>query len=325
MKPPKRRPKVGKNIAKQRATTSGKYKGKEQTVESSRKDFLNEARDKTLNEGKRDSKGPQGRRRVRLKRDRKQRPEEKMGHGRKTRVTPPKDSKSGRRAKPRRMRVDRENRDLRASKKAPISRTAESVKAKSKLPQWMQNHFDKNASGRIKVAASIGGAVGLGYALADRQDDNVASTGEKMVKYATLGVAADYGTEIGAKVMGLHPTLKTSHIAKDDVRKNFAQVRTKVDEMRWQRNAASKLGVAARIGLTAFGVATALDIGKDLKESREATIQKNNQEQEVLKQMAAERKRQRQNAYGYTDYGQVVLEQWQKRIGHYAMGNAKFY
>lgn len=184
----------------------------------------------------------------------------------------------------------------------------------------IHKHWEKSHRERMKVMGGMGAALGMGLAVGDNEQDDALSSAEKMLKYASLGVAADYGFQIGYKTS--KGTMQD--LGRKDMKQAAKKVMTEAEELRWQKSANRKLGVAYAIGLAAFGAATILDVAGDLEENRKATKQKNEQEQAFLRQQANERRQQDKMGYGYVDYGQIVLSQWEKRIGHYAMGNAKF-
>src|SRR5690606_34392387 len=80
----------------------------------------------------------------------------------------------------------------------------------------------------------------------------------------------------------------------------------------------------ALLGLGAFALASAIDTNNRLSQQREAERMVNQQERNLTRQMNAERQKQREQSYGYVDFGNIVHEMWNERIGHHKMGNAKF-
>ena len=191
---------------------------------------------------------------------------------------------------------------------------------KPELPKWLEKHFGSSARKRLGVAASVGAAVGLLKSGMDKDNDDVLSTGEKIVKYSALGVGASYGGEIALGFMGI----TSKHYAHANVAKEAKKTMDAAEEMRWQQNMKRKSGVAMAVGIAAFGVATIADSFEGMEQERKASIERNRQEQELAQRQSAESRRQDKQGYGYVDYGQIVLQQYEKRIGHYAMGNAKF-
>jgi len=190
----------------------------------------------------------------------------------------------------------------------------------SEMPKWLDKHFSSETATRLKVTAGIGAGVGLLAAATNKQDDDVLSTGEKMIKYSSLGVAASYGGEIGLRQFGI----TSKNLAHSDVTKAAKKVMSATEEARWQKNMSAKLGVGMAIGIAAFSVATIADTFSGMSQERKASIDRNLQEQELVKKQTTEKRQQDKMGYGYVDHGQIVLQQWEKRIGHYAMGNAKF-
>lgn len=185
-------------------------------------------------------------------------------------------------------------------------------------------HFQKDKSTRMKLAAGVGGAVGLGMVLTDKQDDDPLSAAGKIAKIGALGIAADYGSQVALTRMGLYSSVTTGDMARVDAKTRGRKVLSVEAEKRWQRRKASQLGVAARIGMVAVGAATLMDIGHRLSEDKKADMERAEQEEQLKMKMQAERQRNHQKSYGYVDMGQIAIQQWEKRIGHYAMGNARF-
>lgn len=206
-------------------------------------------------------------------------------------------------------------------KKYKLNQAKEVTPAPTQLPKWLDNHINASTGSRIKTAMLAGAGVGAVSTLTNKQDDDVLSTGERMVKYAALGVGASYGTEVVMDKMGI----TSKHLAQHDVASKAKKVMTEAEELRWNKNMSRKTGVAAMIGLAAFGAATLIDGVSGLEEKRKASIERNRQEQELAQRQSAEKRRQNQMGYGYVDYGQIAIQQFEKRIGHYAMGNARFY
>lgn len=185
-------------------------------------------------------------------------------------------------------------------------------------------HFQKDRFTRMKLAAGVGGAIGLGMALTDKQDDDPLSAAGKIAKVGALGIAADYGSQVALTKMGLYNSVTSGDMARVEAKTRGRKVLSAQQEKRWQRRKATQLGVAARIGLVAVGAATLLDIASDLNDDKKASIERGQQEEQLQERLRSERQRNHQKSYGYVDYGQIAIQQWEKRIGHYAMGNARF-
>lgn len=198
------------------------------------------------------------------------------------------------------------------------------MKRQKNLDTPWGRHFQKDRSTRMKLAAGVGGAVGLGMVLTDKQDDDSLSAAGKIAKIGALGIAADYGSQVALTRMGLYNSVTTGDMARVDAKTRGRKVLSVEAEKRWQRRKASQLGVAARIGMVAVGAATLMDIGHRLSEDKKADMERAEQEEQLKMKMQAERQRNHQKSYGYVDMGQIAIQQWEKRIGHYAMGNARF-
>lgn len=191
---------------------------------------------------------------------------------------------------------------------------------KGNMPAWMNKHFSEETGKRLAVAAGVGAVAGIGASILNNQDDTISTTAERTIKYAALGVGVSYGAELGLNAIGV----TSKHYAEKQILQKSHKVLTDEEKLRWHKNRGRKAHVAGVVGLGAFSVATLMDVGAKLKEDRVADIAHNKAEQELAKKMTTEKQKQAQMGYGYVDYGQVVLEQFEKRIGHYAMGNARF-
>ena len=87
----------------------------------------------------------------------------------------------------------------------------------------------------------------------------------------------------------------------------------------------SKLGVVAAIGMTTFASATILDISKDLNEKKKISRDLAQQEKQLQKKQNEERKAQKSMAYGAMDLSNLNFDLFENRVGHYKMGNSKYY
>jgi hypothetical protein len=199
-----------------------------------------------------------------------------------------------------------------------IEETINQAEKKTEMPKWMEKHFQHPS--RFAHAAGIGAVLGLAKAVTDDTDDDSFSAAGKAAGGAALGVAASYGGELALGAMGI----TSKDLVRSQIAKQAKESMSVVDEVHWQNNMKMKLGVVGAIGIAAIGVASLVDVGSKLADDRKASEQRNQQEQELIQRQNREKQKQGKMGYGYVDYGQVVLQQYQKRIGHYAMGNAKF-
>jgi hypothetical protein len=90
------------------------------------------------------------------------------------------------------------------------------------------------------------------------------------------------------------------------------------------KNFNGKLGVVAAIGATAIGVASVMDVSNEMShKTREGRMlayeEENNQRRKQQK-----KKQNKKAGYGNNDWGQLPIDLFNDRIGHYKMGNAKF-
>jgi hypothetical protein len=90
------------------------------------------------------------------------------------------------------------------------------------------------------------------------------------------------------------------------------------------KNHSGKLGVAVAIGAGVIGAAGILDASNELHhKSREGRMLA--YEEENLQRKKDQKRKSNQKAgYGYVDMGQIPLDMFEQRVGHYKMGNSKF-
>ena len=85
-------------------------------------------------------------------------------------------------------------------------------------------------------------------------------------------------------------------------------------------------GVAGRGVLGLIAVASALSVKNDL--NHEKQVERNKNEQELkMKVQAKQQTKDMRGLFGYNtppDFGGIVMEMWDERIGHHLMGNNKF-
>jgi hypothetical protein len=85
-------------------------------------------------------------------------------------------------------------------------------------------------------------------------------------------------------------------------------------------------GIAGRGALGLIAVASALSVKSDL--NHEKQVERNKNEQELkMKVQAKQQAKDMRGLFGYDtppDFGGIVMEMWDERIGHHLMGNSKF-
>lgn len=90
------------------------------------------------------------------------------------------------------------------------------------------------------------------------------------------------------------------------------------------KNFNGKLGVITAIGATAIGVASVMDVSNEMnhktREGRMVAYEEENNQQKKQKK----KKQNKKAGYGNNDWGQLPIDMFNDRIGHYKMGNAKF-
>lgn len=122
---------------------------------------------------------------------------------------------------------------------------------------------------------------------------------------------------------------KKSTISVSDQQKETIKVKGQKEinadvEYRKVKSGWSKMKLAGAIGLTAFGVASVLDVKKELDQDKAVERMKNMQEKELKSRQSSERDMMKQFGYGNVDFGQMAIDMFNERIGHYKMGNSKF-
>lgn len=119
-------------------------------------------------------------------------------------------------------------------------------------------------------------------------------------------------------------TISVSDQQKEEVKvKGQKEINADV-EYRKVKSGWSKMKLAGAIGLTAFGVASVLDVKKELDQDKAVERMKNIQEKEKKSRHKDERDMMKQFGYGNVDFGQMAIDMFNERIGHYKMGNSKF-
>lgn len=170
---------------------------------------------------------------------------------------------------------------------------------------------------RTKIAL---GAVGVGIAksVIDGEDDDVLSSAGKGIKTGIAAGGIAYGAQHLMKTQTVQDLVKgeISDIGKNVVKKANAERR--------MISSGNKLGTAMKIGLYAVGAATVLDVGQHVGENLEADRMKREQEFQLEQRKKKSKQKNKKNAYGHLDQGEIVFDLFEARTGHHKMGNAKF-
>jgi hypothetical protein len=235
-------------------------------------------------------------------------------------------------------------------------RKTEAAKAAEKIIG--SDHIQSFMAGKYRgKAALVGAALGLVKTMGDTDDDDIFST----VGNAAVGAGLAYGAARGAEAMtndkdaqkAIDQGLKDANkkvtaskigreLDKDASEKDMykeltaqdlqkikqeAEAKKTLDKQSFikkAKNIKGKAGMIAAIGAAAIGVASVMDTSNDLKhKTREGRMVA--YEEENLQR----RKQQRDNdakkaGYGHVDWGQLPIDMFNERIGHYKMGNSKF-
>jgi hypothetical protein len=220
----------------------------------------------------------------------------------------------------------------------------------SEITRRIMNVSKVEPGGRWKVIAGVGAVAGLIKANADDTDDNPLSGTAKMAGGAGVALGVDWGlnqiftasdvskadvegTESRVRLVRDKPepapeTRKRISITTGDLGKEMPKIQHELseEELRrvkkiksWARNGKT----AGLIGLGAFAVATAMDVGQDFSDKQQTGEMKAQEERNLTQKMNRQRKDKAKNAYGHVDMGQMAIDMFNDRIGHHLMGNAK--
>lgn len=164
------------------------------------------------------------------------------------------------------------------------------------------------------------GAVGAGVvkSLIDGEDDDLLSSAGKGIKTGVVVGAGSYAAQHLLKSETVQDLVKgeISDVGKSVVKKANAERR--------MLSGGNKVGTALRIGLYAVGAATVLDVGQRAGENLEADRIKREQEFKLKQRKKMQKQKNKKNAYGHLNDGEIVFDLFEARTGHHKMGNAKF-
>lgn len=82
--------------------------------------------------------------------------------------------------------------------------------------------------------------------------------------------------------------------------------------------------VSGALGLGAFALASVMDTSETLAEDKRTSRQVADQERKLERKKTKESRQQDKLGYGHVDMGQMAIDLFNERTGHYKMGNAKF-
>lgn len=160
--------------------------------------------------------------------------------------------------------------------------------------------------------------------------DEIWKTFTNKVDEFTAGTAAAPldTAEAKATVEGRKENATVADMHQDDIKNNSS-----VSDEQFTENAKAKsrkvgkyMKGGAIVGAAILAAGSLLDVQRDLKEDRQAVRHGNDYEREQQKRKHKEDKTMGQMfGYGHTpNMGQLAIDMFNERIGHYKMGNAKF-
>ncbi|MFE4029186.1 hypothetical protein ACFX4N_23815 [Priestia sp. YIM B13551] len=164
------------------------------------------------------------------------------------------------------------------------------------------------------------GAVGVGLAksVIDGEDDDLVSSTAKGLKTGALAAGLSYGAE------HLLKTQTVQDLVKGEVLSESERVARDVRVRRKMIAGGGRAANALKIGLYAMGAATVLDVGQRAGDHLEAEELKRREERKFAERRKKQKQKNKQYSYGHIDQGEIVMDLFNARTGHYKMGNAKF-
>lgn len=202
-----------------------------------------------------------------------------------------------------------------------------------------------------KHAGIVGAALGLANVALDNDDDDLISTGLQVgalagvsaggseILYRALndqkldrkltawGVAGQENKEQSNEMATRseeRSTISNADVNKEEVHAKAQNKMTEQAEVRKAQNFFSKAKVAGALGLGAVAVASVLDFSEELEQDVKVESMKAKQEENIIRRRKAEDEAMSQYGYGHVDMGQIAIDMFNDRIGHFKMGNAKF-
>lgn len=203
-------------------------------------------------------------------------------------------------------------------KKTPVQPVKSDPK---KQPSEPNEQISKNTDAHVKNVDNTSSTE------ARQTSDHVASNEDHKKNEAAREVYRQVPKEESQRVVDQEE--KKSTITVSDQQKEEIKVKGQKElnadvEYRKVKSGWSKMKLAGAIGLTAFGVASVLDVKKELDQDKAVERMKNIQEKEKKSRHKDERDMMKQFGYGNVDFGQMAIDMFNERIGHYKMGNSKF-
>jgi hypothetical protein len=179
----------------------------------------------------------------------------------------------------------------------------------------------KSLLGKYGNIIKVGAALGAVDAMTDTKDDNIFTTAGKMVGGTALAGSAYAAWKLGAPLMK-DTTVGT--MMKDKIHALGSDIVDEGVEIARAKRVQRGIGLGFKIYAGIIAVGTVADIGLRLHDHAEAKNMEYHQEQNLKKAHKEDRKSYAQTRASYIDMGQISMDLFNNRTGHYKMGNAKF-
>jgi hypothetical protein len=174
--------------------------------------------------------------------------------------------------------------------------------------------FLKHNHGKI-----IMGAIGAGIikSMVDNEDDDILSSAGTGLKAGLYAAGASY---VGQE---LFKSQTVQDLVKGEINQAAKDMKTLQTEDKLLK-IGKKIPHAMGIGMIAIGAAAVLDIGQRVGSHMDAEAYKRQQEWEMKQRVKKQKSKNKEQSYGYVNNGEIVLDLFSARTGHYKMGNARF-
>lgn len=197
-----------------------------------------------------------------------------------------------------------------------------------KTNDQIKNYIQKN---RWK-GAGIGLGVGVVKSIFDEEEDDVITATGKAVKTGAAVLGTSYLAEIGLdyasskdyQVANMWAPTTVQDYVKGQVAGSAQKIEELADAERKMITIGGKIGTIAKVGAAIVGVASIVDIGQKVADSREAKRMKHEQEKALVEKEKQRKKKNKEQSYGYIQDGEILFDLFGGRTGHHKMGNAKF-
>lgn len=186
---------------------------------------------------------------------------------------------------------------------------------------------DGVVSSAVKVGTTAAASVGVDYGvrhiskkLDDKISEEVTAQGQKKASSITKPMEKAMGNSKSRKMQGNFNRTKKKTISRGKVKEIKAGVATKKRLNGWLK----KGKVGGMVGLGAFALASVMDTSQDLSHGKQVGKMTQEQERNLERKAGREKQRQQEQAYGNINMGQMAIDMFNERTGHWKMGNAKF-